>query len=321
MVVKKGAKKSATKKPAAKKTAAKKPAAKKAAAKKAVAKKAAAKKPVAKKAAAKKAVAKKAAAKKPVAKKAAAKKAVAKKAAAKKAVAKKTAAKKAVAKKTAAKKPVAKKAAAKKPVAKKAAAKKPVAKKTTAKKAVAKKPARTKKTPAVAPVPAEGSEPSEPEGGRGLLKSPYSAPKITGQWDGKAFNASALKDKWTVLYFYPKDATPGCTIEARDFERLSKEYEKNNAVIVGVSKDSCQSHTKFAQKESLSFVLLSDENSDLCEKFGVWKEKKMYGKSFLGIERSTFLINPEGMVVAQWPKVKVDGHAQEVLAALKRVRR
>jgi len=301
MVVKKGAKKSATKKPAAKK---------------AVAKKAAAKKPAAKKAAAKKPVAKKA-----VAKKAAAKKPVAKKAAAKKPVAKKAAAKKPVAKKAAAKKPVAKKAAAKKPVAKKAAAKKPVAKKAAAKKPVVKKAARAKKATASSPAPSEGSEPSEPEGGLGLLKSPYSAPKITGQVEGKTFNASTLKGKWTVLYFYPKDATPGCTIEAKDFERLSQEYEKNNAVIVGVSKDSCQSHTKFAKKESLSFVLLSDENSDLCEKFGVWKEKKMYGKSFLGIERSTFLISPEGMVVAQWPKVKVDGHAKEVLAALKRVRR
>ena len=301
MVVKKGAKKSATKKPAAKKAATKKPAAKKAAAKK----------PAAKKAVAKKVVAKKAAAKKPAAKKAVAKKVVAKKAAAKK-----PAAQKAVAKKV-----VAKKAAAKKPAAKKAAAKKVVAKKATAKKPVAKKAARAKKAPAASPAPTEGSEPSEPEGGLGLLKSPYSAPKITGHVNGKAFNVSALKGKWTVLYFYPKDATPGCTIEAKDFERLSGEYEKNNAVIVGVSKDSCQSHTKFAQKESLSFVLLSDENSDLCEKFGVWKEKKMYGKSFLGIERSTFLINPEGMVVAQWPKVKVDGHAKEVLAALKRVRR
>jgi peroxiredoxin Q/BCP len=102
---------------------------------------------------------------------------------------------------------------------------------------------------------------------------------------------------------------------------LSAEYEKQDAVIVGVSKDSCQSHAKFAKKQSLSFVLLSDENSDLCERFGVWKEKKMYGKSFLGIERSTFLINPAGMVVAQWPKVKVDGHAKEVLTTLKQVRR
>ncbi|MEY2987982.1 MAG: hypothetical protein RJB13_1503, partial [Pseudomonadota bacterium] len=217
-------------------------------------------------------------------------------------------------------------AAAKKPVAKKAAAKKPAAKKAAAKKAAAKKPAikkatRAKKTTVAAPAASEGSEPSEPEGGLGLLKSPYTAPRITGYVNGKSFNGSALKGKWTVLYFYPKDATPGCTIEAKDFERLSPEYEKNNAVIIGVSKDSCQSHTKFAQKEALSFVLLSDENSDLCEKFGVWKEKKMYGKSFLGIERSTFLINPEGMVVAQWPKVKVDGHAKEVLAALKRVRR
>lgn len=136
--------------------------------------------------------------------------------------------------------------------------------------------------------------------------------------NGEEFNAALLKGKWKVLYFYPKDMTPGCTVEARDFQALSREYQQQEAVVIGVSKDSCQSHSKFAQKEGLSFMLISDEESDLCERFGVWKEKSMYGKTYMGIERSTFLISPEGQVVARWPKVKVAGHAHEVLSALKK---
>lgn len=286
MVTKKGAKKSATK-----------PAAKKAGAKKAAVKKAGTKKVAAKK--------------KPAAKK----KVAAKKTAVKKTAAKKPAAKKAV-KKTAAKKPAAKKTV-KKAAAKKAAPKKAAAKKT------ARKPAarRAKAAPAAAPAASEGGEPSEPDGESGLLPSPYMAPKIVGRLNGEVFDSRALKGKWTVLYFYPKDMTPGCTIEAKDFQALDRQYQQQDAVVIGVSKDSCQSHSKFAQKEGLSFLLLSDEETDLCERFGVWKEKSMYGKKFMGIERSTFLISPEGHVVAHWPKVKVDGHAQLVLTALKKVRR
>jgi peroxiredoxin Q/BCP len=115
--------------------------------------------------------------------------------------------------------------------------------------------------------------------------------------------------------------TPGCTLEARDFEALKDEFKRQDAVVIGVSKDSCESHRKFAQKEGLSFMLLSDEGGDLCERFGVWKEKSMYGKTFMGIERSTFLLNPKGNVVAHWPKVKVDGHASSVLSTLKKVTR
>ena len=303
MVTKKSVKKSATK-PAAKKAGAKKAAPKNAAAKK---------KPAAKKkVAAKKTAVKKTAAKKPVAKKAAAKKAV-KKTAAKKAVAKKAVAKKAV-KKTAAKKTAVKKAGAKKAAPKKAAPKKAAAKKT------ARKPAarRARAAPAAAPAESEGGEPSEPDGESGLLYSPYSAPKISGHVNGEVFNAASLNGKWKVLYFYPKDMTPGCTVEAHDFQALSREYQQQEAVVIGVSKDSCQSHSKFAQKEGLSFMLISDEKSDLCERFGVWKEKSMYGKTYMGIERSTFLITPEGQVVARWPKVKVAGHAHEVLSALKK---
>ena len=302
MLTKKSVKKSATK-PAAKKAGAKKAAPKKAAAKK---KPAAKKKVAAKKTAVKKTAAKKPAAKKQAAKKAAAKKTV-KKAAAKKTV------KKTAAKKTAAKKPAAKKAV-KKAGAKKAAPKKAAAKKTARKPAVR----RAKAAPAAAPAASEGGEPSEPDGESGLLASPYSAPKISGHLNGEEFNAASLKGKWKVLYFYPKDMTPGCTVEARDFQALSREYQQQEAVVIGVSKDSCQSHSKFAQKEGLSFMLISDEKSDLCERFGVWKEKSMYGKTYMGIERSTFLISPEGQVVARWPKVKVAGHAHEVLSALKK---
>ncbi len=276
------------------------------------------------KTAAKKAPAKKAGAKKVAAKKkpAAKKKAVAKKTAVKKTAAKKPAAKKAAAKKPAAKKAVAKKTAAKKPAAKKAVAKKAAPKKTAAKK-TARKPAarRAKAAPAATPAASEGGEPSEPDGESGLLSTPFAAPRIVGQLNGESFNPALTKGKWTVLYFYPKDMTPGCTVEARDFEALSQEYQQQDAVVIGVSKDSCQSHRKFAQKEGLSFVLLSDESTDLCERFGVWKEKSMYGRTYMGIERSTFIISPEGQVVARWPKVKVDGHAREVFSTLKQLRR
>jgi peroxiredoxin Q/BCP len=286
MVTKKGAKKSAAKKPAAKKAAPKK------AAKKAVAKK----KPAAKK-------------------KTAAKKTVAKKTAVKKTAAKKTAAKKAAPKKAAAKKTAVKKTATKKTAAKKAAPKKAAAKKTV-RKAGAR---RAKAAPAATPAASEGGEPSEPDGESGLLSSPYPAPRISGLVGGEEFDAASVKSKWVVLYFYPKDMTPGCTIEARDFQSLKDDFKRQDAVVIGVSKDSCQSHTKFAQKEGLSFMLLSDEKSDLCERYGVWKQKSMYGKTFMGIERSTYLVSPEGQVVGHWPKVKVDGHAAAVLAALRKL--
>jgi len=283
----------------------------------------AAKKPAAKKAAPKKAAKKAVAKKKPAAKK---------KTAAKKLAAKKTVAKKAAAKKTAAKKPAAKKAAAKKTAAKKPAAKKPAAKKTAAKKAAPKKAAakktvrkagarRAKAAPAATPAASEGGEPSEPDGESGLLSSPYQAPRISGLVGGEEFDAGLVRGKWVVLYFYPKDMTPGCTLEALDFQALGNDFKQQDAVVIGVSKDSCQSHRKFAQKEGLSFLLLSDEGGDLCERFGVWKEKSMYGKTFMGIERSTFLLNSQGHVVAHWPKVKVDGHAAAVLSTLKKVSR
>lgn len=120
-----------------------------------------------------------------------------------------------------------------------------------------------------------------------------------------------------VLYFYPKDATPGCTTEAKDFRDLKDEFAKANTVIVGISKDSPASHAKFIAKQALNFSLASDENDQTCEDYGVWVLKNMYGKKYMGIQRATFLVNKTGEIAALWPKVKVDGHAQEVLAAAK----
>lgn len=120
-----------------------------------------------------------------------------------------------------------------------------------------------------------------------------------------------------VLFFYPRDDTSGCTKEAIAFSGMAEAFAAAGAVVWGVSKDSLKSHEKFAAKHGLTTPLLSDEESDLCEQFGVWKEKSMYGKKFMGIERSTFVIGADGVVKAVWRKVKVPGHAEAVLDAVK----
>jgi|TARA_B110000438_G_C15742040_1_gene618929 peroxiredoxin Q/BCP len=116
-----------------------------------------------------------------------------------------------------------------------------------------------------------------------------------------------------VLYFYPKDDTPGCTIEGNDFTRLHESFSSNNTVIYGVSRDSIKSHEKFREKFNYTIDLISDEDESLCKLFDVIKLKKLYGKEHMGIERSTFVISPSGDVLKEWIKVKVDGHAEEVL--------
>lgn len=126
-----------------------------------------------------------------------------------------------------------------------------------------------------------------------------------------------LKGKTVVMYFYPKDMTPGCTTEAQDFRDRAKDFEKAGAVIVGVSKDSVKRHDNFVEKQSLPFQLISDENGSLCEDFGVWVEKNMYGRKYMGIQRATFVIDAKGVIRHVWPKVKVKGHADEVLDAVK----
>ncbi len=116
-----------------------------------------------------------------------------------------------------------------------------------------------------------------------------------------------------VLYFYPKDDTPGCTIEGNDFTRLHESFSSNNTVIYGVSRDSIKSHEKFREKFNYTIDLISDEDESLCKLFDVIKLKKLYGKEHMGIDRSTFVISPSGDILKEWIKVKVDGHAEEVL--------
>lgn len=136
--------------------------------------------------------------------------------------------------------------------------------------------------------------------------------------DGKIVKLSDLKGHYAVVYFYPKDDTSGCTKEAIDFSELKPEFDKLNAKIFGVSPDSAKAHTKFRDKHALKVTLLADEEKAAIQAYGVWAEKKMYGKTYMGVARSTFLIGPDGKVVKAWRGVKVPGHAAAVLAALKK---
>jgi len=134
--------------------------------------------------------------------------------------------------------------------------------------------------------------------------------------DGRKLSLKDLKGKKVVLYFYPKDDTSGCTKEACSFQDNLKPIEKKGAVVIGVSPDGVDSHRKFAGKYKLTFPLVSDEKKEIIKKYGVWKEKSMYGKKYMGVERTTFIIDGKGMVSHIFPKVKVDGHTEEILAAL-----
>ncbi|OWY12618.1 peroxiredoxin [Thioclava sp. NG1] len=128
---------------------------------------------------------------------------------------------------------------------------------------------------------------------------------------------SAFAGRPVVLYFYPKDNTPGCTTEALDFTRLAPDFAAAGAVVVGISKDSLKKHENFCAKHDLGIYLASDDDAETCEAYGVWAEKSMYGKTFWGIVRATFLIDADGKVAKVWPKVKVKGHAEEVLGAVR----
>ena len=141
--------------------------------------------------------------------------------------------------------------------------------------------------------------------------------KITHK-NNKIFMFSDLYGKYVVLYFYPRDDTPGCTKEAKDFTELKPEFDKLNTIIIGVSTDTLEAHNKFIFKHNLNLELLSDTNKTLCEFFDVWVEKNMYGKKYMGIERSTFLINPSGEILHEWRKVKVAGHAKILLESIKK---
>ncbi|WP_299962109.1 peroxiredoxin [uncultured Roseobacter sp.] len=134
--------------------------------------------------------------------------------------------------------------------------------------------------------------------------------------DGGDVTLSTLQGQPVVLFFYPRDNTPGCTKESVGFSESKAAFEAAGAKVFGISKDSMASHDKFVAKKELTVPLLSDEHGSACEDYGVWKEKSMYGKKFLGIERSTFLIAADGTIARIWPKVKVPGHVEEVLEAV-----
>jgi len=144
------------------------------------------------------------------------------------------------------------------------------------------------------------------------------APDFSATTDGGGkVKLSDFKGKNVILYFYPKDDTPGCTKEACGFRDAKPNFSKAKAVVLGVSKDSVARHDKFRDKYDLNFPLLSDEDGKICEKYGTWIEKSLYGRKYMGIDRATFLIDGKGVVRQVWRKVKVPGHVEEVLAALK----
>ncbi|NBX93059.1 MAG: thioredoxin-dependent thiol peroxidase [Proteobacteria bacterium] len=150
-----------------------------------------------------------------------------------------------------------------------------------------------------------------------MLKVGDKAPRFMLVDDsGKKISLKDFKGKKVVLYFYPKDLTPGCTVEACDFRDASALFKKKKAVVLGVSRDSVALHKKFKEKHELNFPLLADEDGKVCEAFGVWQEKSMYGKKYMGIARTTFVIDEQGKVEQVFEKVKVKGHIDEVLEAL-----
>jgi peroxiredoxin Q/BCP len=150
-----------------------------------------------------------------------------------------------------------------------------------------------------------------------LVSEEEEAPDFTLQADdGREVSLSDYKGKKVVLYFYPKDGTPGCTREAIEFRDIAKEFDKEGTVILGVSKDSIKSHEKFKQKHELPFTLLSDPEGKVLDLYGVWKKKSLYGRTFMGTERTTFLIDEKGIVKKVYRRVKVKGHAKACLLEL-----
>ena len=145
-------------------------------------------------------------------------------------------------------------------------------------------------------------------------------PKFSGEATGGiSLSNKDFDGKNLIIFFYPKDNTPGCTLEGQDFRDNHKEFAKLNAEIIGVSRDSIKSHENFKEKQSFPFQLLSDPDEVMCKSFDVMREKSMYGKKYIGVDRSTFLINSNGLVVKEWRSVKVKGHVLEVLQALKEI--
>ncbi len=154
-----------------------------------------------------------------------------------------------------------------------------------------------------------------------MLKVGDSAPQFClKNQDENEICLKDLKGKWVVLYFYPKDNTPGCTTEACDFSEEFDRFVTLDAVILGVSPDSCASHRKFIDKKGLKITLLCDENKEVLKAYGAWGKKKMYGREYEGVIRSTFLIDPEGKIAHIWPKVRVKGHVEEVKKRLEELK-
>ena len=152
------------------------------------------------------------------------------------------------------------------------------------------------------------------------LKTNIKAPNFKlPSTDNSIFELKRVKKKNVILYFYPKDDTPGCTIESKDFSKLNNLITKNNTIVLGISKDSIKSHLKFIKKYKLKFNLLSDEKLTLIKKYGVWGKKSFLGKKYMGIIRTTFLINGKGKIHKIWSNVRVKDHAKEVLEELKKI--
>ena len=151
-----------------------------------------------------------------------------------------------------------------------------------------------------------------------MSNEPYQAPSVVlPNETGKIIDLKKFMPNIIVIFFYPRDNTSSCTKEAKDFSANLNLFNEANVSVFGISKDSVESHHKFVKKQNLRISLLSDAESNVCEDFGVWKEKSMYGKTYMGIERSTFIIDKSGMIVKEWRKVKVAGHVDEVLEVVR----
>ena len=150
-----------------------------------------------------------------------------------------------------------------------------------------------------------------------ILEAGDKAPKFAiPNQDGNVIKLDDLLGKWSVIYFYPRDDTPGCTIEAKEFTELSSKFEEQGATIYGVSPDTEAKHCKFIEKHGLKVELLADTESTMLADYGVWQEKQMYGKTYMGVVRTTYLVNPDGNIAEAWTKVKAKGHAEAVLERL-----
>lgn len=149
----------------------------------------------------------------------------------------------------------------------------------------------------------------------GQIAPDFTLPASQAEGETADLQLSSLRPGKVVVYFYPKDDTPGCTLEAQDFSRLAAEFAAAGTRVIGISKDSPARHEKFCRKHGLGVTLVSDAEGTTCEAWGTWGEKQNYGKTYMGITRTTFLLDGEGRIARVWPKVKVKGHAEEVLAA------